>query len=113
MLKALGEDVFHLQDMFPASTPDVEWMPRVGELRMILVTTDLAILASQTECTIFKQSNLTAFFLPKNFQKEKRIWEQALSLIKAWPNIREAAANSRQGTCYDVQQNGTVKVHKF
>ena len=42
-LRAFGEDVRHLREVFPPDTPDEVWLPEIGQRGWFLVTHDKRI----------------------------------------------------------------------
>jgi hypothetical protein len=42
-LRAFGEDVRHLREVFPPDTPDEVWLPEIGQRGWYLVTHDKRI----------------------------------------------------------------------
>ncbi len=109
VMLALGEQTLHLRDQFQPDTDDVDWLAWVGEQRLVLVTTDLNIMAKRAEYSALSDAGVVAFFLAKGFHNRSLI-AQAEHLCKVWPGIKAAAVIARPGTAHEVQENGKVKV---
>ncbi|MFV1980337.1 MAG: DUF5615 family PIN-like protein, partial [Rhodothermia bacterium] len=62
-LAAFGENVEHLQDSFPESAEDEDWLPYVGENQLFLVTRDEKMRWKPAELRALKSYNVGAFFL--------------------------------------------------
>lgn len=111
-LRAFDHDVRHITECvehFPrkGATPDEEWIPIIGRLGWIAVTSDRRILAREQQRRLLIEAKLITFFMPSGFVNLP-LWPQFELLVKAWPNIVSAAERARSGDLYEVQQNGKV-----
>jgi len=91
-MKAFGEQVIHLKEIFPEDTPDAKWLEYIGKHRMILVTRDLRILRKPAELRAIKIHRVGAFFLGG---KNRRACELIQQLVRNWPRIKEHAYKNR------------------
>ncbi len=61
-LRSLGYDVLTHTDLFENNTPDVEWLPEVGQRRLILLTKDTSITRNPLELRALLESSIVGFF---------------------------------------------------
>ena len=83
-----GKNVEHVLDKFPAGTEDVEWLPYVGENKLILVTKDKGIKRKPNEKALLLQYNIVAFYLGGSEKSGHNILKQ---LINAWDKMETKA----------------------
>ena len=108
MLVALGEEVRALRREFPQNTPDEKWIPEIGARGWVLITGDRNIKWKPHQRRILEEAKITAFFLTKGYDS-LLFWEQAITLLKAWPNIKAVAERKANSRTYLVQLNGKVE----
>jgi len=109
IMKQLKVDACHLQDEFPADTPDVQWIPRVGENGWVLVTGDRGISRKPAERLALERANIIAVFMAKGFV-HKPIFDLVSSFIKWWPEIERNVNHVKAGTSLHVTINGRVEL---
>jgi hypothetical protein len=61
-LKAFGESVVHLKEMFDQQEPDASWLRQIGEKKFFLVTRDERVRFNPIEMGAIRQSGVGAFF---------------------------------------------------
>jgi len=83
-----GKNVEHLLDRFPAGTKDVEWLPYVGENKLILVTKDKEIKRKPNEKALLLQYKIVAFYLGGSEKSGHDILKQ---LANAWEKMEAKA----------------------
>jgi len=96
--------VLHLRDHkeFSADTPDTKWIQKLGEEgNWVIVSGDLRIKKRREERRVWKESNLTTFFMAKSFVRQKA-WDQALWMIRKWPDIQDMASKVAPGASFIV-----------
>ena len=62
-LKAAGEQVQILDDHFPQTALDVEWLPVIGARGWLLITKDMKIRKRPSELEALKRARIGAFIL--------------------------------------------------
>jgi len=62
-MKAFGEDVVHLKELFPQATEDVSWLKYVGDGGLFLVTRDERLRWNPAEIRAIREHRVGAFFL--------------------------------------------------
>ena len=73
-IKAFGEDVIHLKEIFPQDTSDAEWLKYIGERQFVLITRDERVRRNPAELSALRIYKVGAFFLGgKNLNKCKLI----------------------------------------
>jgi hypothetical protein len=107
--KALDVDALHLIDEFPANMPDVDWLPRAGQAGWVVITADRAIRRRPGELSALKDAGVLALFLRDNFLRRDK-WEQALWLVRHWPEIDKQVARLKHGTIASVSDRGKLEV---
>jgi hypothetical protein len=107
-LETEGNEVTALRDAFNENTPDKEWLGVLGAEGGVLVTADSRILTRPQEAAILKQLKITSFFLGPFFMRT-RFWDQAVWMVRRWPDFKNAARMMEQGTCLTVPQRGKMR----
>lgn len=91
-LKAFGEDVIHLKELFPENEKDINWLKHIGENKVFLITRDEHVRFNPTELKTMKQNNVGAFFISgKNLSRCKIIQQ----VVRNWPRIKKLAAKTK------------------
>jgi hypothetical protein len=106
MLQALDVAVIHLQEQFAANTPDEIWLPHLRDSGYVVVTSDRAIRKGSATALALKESGVTAIFLPKGFEEMRR-WDQAVWLIRHWPNVEAYIAKAKTGALVQMTNGGS------
>lgn len=106
-MKILGADACHLQDEFSADTPDVDWLPQVGQKGWVVITGDRGISKKPAERKALEEANIISVFMAKGFTS-KPIFEMVSLVIRWWPDIEKAVSRVKPGTSLEVNPNGKV-----
>lgn len=106
ILRVLGVDAVHLQDMFPPDTWDPDWIGKLRDGDWVALTGDTKQLARIAEVQAIVDAGLSAFFFYKSFTK-KGIWEQFAFFASVWPSIVKAKVG--RGECYHVRENCRIE----
>ena len=106
-----GQGVIHLRGLpgFPAEIKDTVWLPRVAtqEPDAVVVTADPRITKRPAEQLAWLEAGLTTFFL-KGFAS-LGFHDQALRLVKWWPDIVGTASAAKKGSGFLVSVNGKIE----
>ena len=103
-MKAFGEDVIHLKEVFPQDPVDTEWLQYVGQHQMFVITRDERVRWRPAELQALRSYNTGAFFLGgKNLTRCKLIQQ----LVRNWPRIKEFASTTRKPFIFRVPPTGT------
>jgi predicted nuclease of predicted toxin-antitoxin system len=103
-MKAFGEDVIHITEIFPDNADDTEYLPRVGSEGWILVTRDNRIRYRPAEQTAPREHQVGAFFMGgKNLNRCQLIQQ----LVRNWPRMKELAHKTPVPFAFQVPPSGT------
>lgn len=103
-MKSFGEEVVHLQEIFPGDTKDEEWIKYVGEHGMILITRDNKIRWTPAEIKAIVENNVGSFFLGgKNLSRCKMIQQ----LVKLWPKIKILSTKTTPPYAFRLPPSGS------
>lgn len=103
-MRAFGEDVVHLTDMFPAETEDVTWLQEIGAKEIYLVTRDEGVRRHPNELLAIKQHRVGAFFLGGKSRNRCELIQQ---LVRSWPRMKALADSTRRPFIFRVPPSGT------
>ena len=94
--------VHALRELYPASTPDEEWLRLFAEDGGgAAVSGDLHIYTTKHQREAWRQSGLTLFFLQPAWSKV-RFWEKAAALVRWWPDFLQQVETVAPGVGYEV-----------
>ena len=86
-LGRLDYEIHHLQDKFPADTPDDVWIQALDEEGdWFVISGDSRITRDAAVKRAWGEANLTTFFFAGNLQQQK-IHKQAEVIFRRWPEI--------------------------
>lgn len=102
-MKAFGEDVSHLKEIFPGETVDSVWLKYIGENRHIIITRDEKLRWRPAEIQSIRKYNVGAFFLGGKNRSRCDIIRQ---LVRNWPNIKEIVRKERTPFIFVVRAEG-------
>jgi predicted nuclease of predicted toxin-antitoxin system len=103
-MRAFGEDVIHLQDVFPENTDDPEWLEYVGDQGFFLITRDERVRRRPVELESLLKHKVGAFFLGgKNLGRCDLIRQ----LVANWSRIKEEAGKTRPPFAFRIPPRGT------
>lgn len=95
------ETVVHLQHMFRARTPDVEWIQTLSVQRSwAIISGDAFRKRAGAERQVLRQSGLSVFVLQPSWSSYP-YWDKTAQLVKWWPRIVEQA-NTVEGVALEV-----------
>ncbi len=103
-MKAFGEDVIHLKEVFPENTADQEWLKYVGENEMFLITRDEAIRWHPGALYSLRQFKAGAFFLGGKNRSRCELIQQ---LVRSWPRIKQLAEQTKRPFAFRIPPSGT------
>ena len=105
-----GITVEHLNEKFPANTPDIEWIKKLtSEGGWFVITKDNQIRKRLHERKVWQESNIPIVFLPKSWINFT-FWEMAWRLIRYWPNLKESLKNHNKNESFELAINGKIKI---
>jgi hypothetical protein len=102
-MKAFGEDVIHLKEIFPGSTEDVSWLKHVGEGGLFLVTRDERVRWNPAEIKAIRDYRVGAFFLGGKNRSRCELIQQ---LVRNWPRMKELATTTNRPFAYRIPPSG-------
>ena len=103
-LRALGHDVVHLLDEFERGTPDVQFLPAIGDKGWFLVTQDKRIRSRPHERRALLNAGVGAFVFTG--RAEKSTDEQAILILKHLPRIKGLAAKTERPFIFGISDRG-------
>ncbi|MBN4081278.1 DUF5615 family PIN-like protein [Caldithrix abyssi] len=103
-MKAFGEDVVHLLDIFPNDVKDTEWLEYIGKNGYFLITRDDNIRYNPSEIEALKKYKVGAFFLGG---KNRSTWDIIRQLVRNWHRIKEYANKERKPFAVRIPPSGT------
>ncbi len=103
-MKAFGEDVIHLKELFSESTDDVTWLQYLGENDLFLVTRDERVRRNPAEIQAMRTYGVGAFFLGGKNRSRCELIQQ---LVRNWPRMKELASKTNRPFAYRIPPTGT------
>ena len=103
-LKAFGEDVTHVKEVFEGNTEDVVWLKYIGKNRMILITRDERIRKNPFELKALREYKIGVFFLGGKRLGRCKIIQQ---VVRNWPRIKEYSLKNRPPFAYRIPPTET------
>ena len=103
-LKAFGENVVHLTELFDPEEKDAEWLQYIGENNLFLITRDERIRYRPAEIKALKQFKVGAFFIGG---KNKGRCEIIRQVVRNWPRIKEYAIKNKRPFIFRVPPTGS------
>jgi predicted nuclease of predicted toxin-antitoxin system len=103
-LKAFGEDVIHLKEVFRNDEQDISWLKYIGEKKYFLVTRDEHVRFNPTELQTLKEYNVGAFFVGGKNLNRCAIIQQ---IVRNWPRVKEFSARTKAPFMYRIPPSGT------
>lgn len=95
-------NITHLEELFPADIPDVEWIRRLRESgEWVIVSGDPRITRNPAERAAWIESRLTGFFFEE--LTSHKFWVQAREMVHWWPTICETARKATPGTGFLIK----------
>ncbi len=108
-LRAFGENVVHIKEVFPEGEDDLGWLPHIGKNKMILISRDLGLRRNPAEIQAIRDNHVGAFFLGgKNLTRCQLVQQ----VVRNWPRIKTVAARRAREApyIYRVPPKGTTFV---
>ena len=103
-MKAFGEDVVHITEIFADDTDDPDWLPHIGSEGWILITRDKRIRYRPAEWTALKEHGVGAFFMGGKQRSRCQLIQQ---LVRNWPRMKELAGKTQVPFAFQVPPTGT------
>ena len=106
-MRAFGEEVMHLKEVFPEDAEDPEWLEYIGSKGLLLVTRDEKVRRRPVELHALRQHRVGAFFLGgKNLSRCDLIQQ----LVRNWSRMKQLASNTKRPFAFRVPRSGTKLV---
>jgi hypothetical protein len=103
----LQNEIRAFLEYFPKGTPDLVWLPKVGEWtdKPIIVCGDGRILSNPVERAALRRTNSTFIYLASGWTNTP--WNLlCLRLIKYWPDVVALAARTTQQAVIELSTRG-------
>lgn len=106
-LKAANIKIEHHGDHFQQSTPDVEWLPVVGERGWIVLTKDKAIGTNVLEQREIAQANVKVFALVSGNLTRQQMADLFVTVI---PRLEKFSQGNPSPFIAKIHKDGRVKI---
>jgi len=103
-MKAFGEPVVHLKQLFDPDEDDDVWLAHIGAEGMILITRDERIRFRPNELAALRDNRVGAFFLGGKNRSRCELIQQ---LIRNWPRMKELAEKTRRPFAFRIPPSGS------
>jgi hypothetical protein len=98
--------IVHLSEKFDRSISDIEWLSNLSsESDWVIVSGDPRITRSRSERAAWQETGFTAFFFGDGWAS-RGYWNQAVDIVRWWPQIVLEARRVRVGTGYLIPVKG-------
>jgi hypothetical protein len=95
--------ICYIASFFDVGTDDTTYLPVLGQCGAFLITRDTRQRRRPAELLAYKTHGVGAFILGgKNLQR----WELVKQIVLAWPQIKQAATNTKRPFAYKVRAAG-------
>jgi hypothetical protein len=102
-MRGFGEDVEHLEEVFPPDAKDEDWLEYLGKHSIFLITRDESILKKPAELESFRRNKIGAFFLSG---KQMTKWDLIVQLVTNWVNIKDISTKTSRPFAFKVRPHG-------
>jgi len=106
-LRAFGEDVCHLREVFPANTPDEVWLPEIGRRGWFLVTHDKRIPRNPPEAQALVQAGVGVFVFTHS--KKLARWSWVELVVRRWSGIVGWAQHHDRPFVVGIPERGVLR----
>ena len=105
-----GHSAVPLRDIFPANTPDSEWINSLSQSSQdwVVITHDRRISKKPHERAALESTDLKIFFLDSGWSGFSPS-QTTQKLLKYWDKIIEQAEDSEPGTSFLIQVRGGIR----
>ena len=104
-----GHQVKHLRELFPANTPDIDWLSELGtQGGWTILSADMRIHKNKAEREAWRRSNTIAFFLTPWWSKQKFV-DVAARLLLRWKDIEAQTRLVAPPAAFEVGPSGKMK----
>ncbi len=103
-----GHEVKPLRDVFPANTPDTEWIPEVGRKGWILISRDHNQRRRDTEHLALKDHGVRALYIRYSGTQDT-LFADAARIIKNWPKIEKWGTTAAPGTLARLNSSDAIE----
>lgn len=113
-LTAARRDVVHVGHAvvpdLPLGVLDIDWIPRVAELGLIVILRDKRIRTKPAELELFRQHGLRAFWIAG--KKDTSTWDQLCRLVRRWGEMERIIATLPDGPWFMAIDQKAIKAIK-
>ena len=96
LCRPLGHDVKYLDDLFPRTCPDIDWINELGRQGGWVVITRDRLKESPAEREALRRTGILTFIFTKQWNHVTD-WDQAWSLVRWWPAVLALSERVRSG----------------
>jgi hypothetical protein len=96
----------HCQFKFLPTSPDDEWLAKVGAAGWTVFSHDRKFHTILPECSAIKQHNIGCFYL---WGASEPVWDKLRCFMRTHSGILQRAATTRRPFIFDVMGNGQIK----
>ncbi|MBU2518070.1 MAG: DUF5615 family PIN-like protein [Proteobacteria bacterium] len=103
-MKAFGEDIVYLKELFSDGTEDVVWLEYIGDNGIYLITRDDRILRNPAEKKAFVEHNVGGFFV--GGQQLTRC-DLIRNIVRNWHHIKSFAQKNHKPFAAKIPRSGS------
>ena len=92
--------IYSIKDVFGQGITDEEWIPRIGEMKGVVLTQDLRILSIRHQRELFKEHGVGIFFFSPPSKSGFGYWELVKQIIERWEKIKSIIRKERTPFAY-------------
>jgi hypothetical protein len=105
-------EVLAIKEYFSQGIQDDQWIPKVGQLKAIVITQDFSIHSSKELRNLYMEHEVGLFFLKPPSKTGYKYWEMVVKVISLWEQIMKIASHDHPPFAYR-NSAGTNKFEKF
>ena len=91
----------------PTGTLDVDWMPIVSGLNLVVISRDKKIRTKPAELDAFRASSLRVFWIAG--KRDLSNWDNLVLIVKCWPRMEEIIRDRDPGPWFYAVSDGTLR----
>ena len=91
----------------PTGTLDIDWMPVVSRLDLVVISRDKKIRTKPAELDAFRASRLRVFWIAG--KRDLSNWDNLVLVVKWWPRIEETIRDRGPGPWFYAISDGMLR----
>jgi len=105
-----SNNIYSIPKYFEIGIKDEDWIPKLFNLKGIVITQDTNINRTKKQWDLFTSNNLGGFFIKTSSKTGLNYWDLVKLIINNWEEIKQKNKKTKRPFGYRITQRGKMEL---